>query len=166
MEIVTKKQQRGVRYYDVRKVGEKRLQEMNLWKYTGSIDVCELGKRSIKREPTLIAFVDEKWMIIPNTRENRRWSRGHGYMMVGRKWWRVSYHDHMESGKGLADCDDQEIFRSAMGGRRSGKKTRISGSHKPSPDMRDGVGSVGKVITTKRFDNSRLTCVMKTNKWW
>lgn len=50
-------------------------------------------------------------------------------------------------------------------GRRGKKKTHISGSRKPNPDMHEGVGAMERVTVTKRFRNSRLTCVVKTNKF-
>lgn len=43
------------------------------------------------------------------------------------------------------------------------RKSRISGSVRPNPDMRTGVGSDRKeFIVTHRFDNSRLTCVCRS----
>ena len=44
------------------------------------------------------------------------------------------------------------------------KKSHISGARRPSPDMREGVGTSGSMIITRRFSNSRLTCVCKTMK--
>lgn len=59
------------------------------------------------------------------------------------------------------------VVRMASTNRRGGKKkTHISGALKPNPDMHDGVGAIGKYVALKRFRNSRLTCAVKTDKWW
>lgn len=58
----------------------------------------------------------------------------------------------------------ENIWREMAQTRPCRKKSHISGARRPNPDMREGVGTSGSIILTKRFSNSRLTCVCKTAK--
>ena len=67
----------------------------------------------------------------------------------------------------LEKTNTKGVVRMCSTNRRGGKKkTHISGALKPNPDMYDGVGAIGKYVALKRFRNSRLTCAVKTDKWW
>lgn len=61
--------------------------------------------------------------------------------------------ESMEEGRIVQICSQK---------RCSKKKASVRNSRRPSPDMRDGVGSIPTSITIKRFGNSRLTCVCKS----
>ena len=58
----------------------------------------------------------------------------------------------------------ENIWREVAQTRPCRKKSHISGACRPNPDMREGVGTSGSIILTRRFPNSRLTCVCKTSK--
>lgn len=171
----------GKRVMYPREIGERRLSELRLrvgGDIRSEIDLIELGTRSIRRIPTLVALVGKQghrvWQIIEYTHENIESHFGHCYVVTGKKirhiggrqrsgtleemmrQYEAEEFGRLEDGHTNArNCyRGSDIFRAGMG-----YKTRP----KVTSKVREG-GSIGFVIVTKRFDNSRLTCVCKSRK--
>lgn len=178
MEIIVKRKRNGVAIYDAVVIGERRLSELNLHGAI-DVDVRELGKRSIKRIPTAIALVPcvggKSWQIVPRKEAKKYY--GHCYVMVGKKIRHIGgkvrsdnieeairLFEEEEYGTPMCKMSAEQIFYGCMG-RRTTKKSHISGSQKPNPDMYEGVGTMGNIIVTKRFPNSKLTCVTRAQKY-
>ena len=99
--------------------------------------------------------------------------RENGYesSMVIRVKSRVYAHGEQRKAIDAYEAEDWGTLERGAAMHRAGmgvatrKKSHIRGSQKPNPDMKEGVGTVGTIIATKRFNNSRLTCVCKTRKY-
>ena len=142
---------------------------------TMSFDVKELGEYSLRRKPVLVVLTgltsNQQWVLMPCTRQNIAEHRGHCYLVKGRKVERIEYkhytgsfeqvmskYESADLSAPLSIAKTDDIFRAGRGA-RCRKKPQISGSRKPT--AHGTVGTIGNYITTKRFENSRLTCVCK-----
>ena len=171
----------GRKVYWTRDIGERRLSELGLRvgkNIKVEIDLDELGTRSIRRVPTLVALVGltgrQVWRIVEYTPENIEMYFGHCYVVTGKKIRHIGGRQrsgtleemmHQYEAEEFGRLEDghtnarncyrgSDIFRAGMGYKTKPKVTS---------KVRDG-GSIGFVIVTKRFDNSRLTCVCKSRK--
>ncbi len=170
----------GTKVFWTRDIGERRLAELRLWEDNITkidIDPCELGEYSIRRVSVLIALTgkigDRMWKIVPYTKENIDKYFGHAYVVTGRKIRHIggkqrigNIYDIMrqyEADWREGELEDghtnarnckygSDIFRAGMG-----CKTRPRVTSK----VHEG-GTIRCVTVTKRFQNSRLTCVCKT----
>lgn len=161
------------RVYNARDIGERRLGELGLRcdnVISNEIDVVELGTFSIRNVPVMVALVGPEghkaWRLVSYTSENIDRYFGHCYVVTGRRIRHIggrvrtgSVHDVMKGyeheerrERGLDDMDSEDIFRTCMG---RGVRKRVS------EKVREG-GTIKWVCVTKRFDNSRLTCVCKS----
>lgn len=163
---------RAMKVLDPETIGQRRLEECALrGGYPLSFEPRELGVYSIRRQPVLVARVANVWALVPCTRENVRLYRGRAYLVKGRRVEHLVYRDPYEN-YGLTfrqimdryECEDtsrplyrattDEIFQAGKG-QRTRKKCKNSYS-------REQAGTIGRVVTVKRFENSRLTCVCKS----
>lgn len=161
----------GQRVYSAREIGERRLAELKLRtkNIRNLVDAEELGTYSIRRIPVLVAFVgltsNQSWQIVSYTRENIDKYFGHCYVVTGRKIRHIGGkqrtgdmydimrdYEHEETGVPANKMCAENMFRECQG--RSTHARVTSKVHEG--------GTVGFVMVTKRFRNSRLTCVMKT----
>ena len=165
----------------IEEIGQIRLKELGL-RVGGdvaaiSFNAEQLGWYSFTKQPVLVVLDGQlnrkRWKLMPYSKKTMAEHRGHCYLVKGRHVIRISYgcrkgsidkilseYESADLSGEIGGMKTEGLFHAFQGCR--GKKTHISGSHKPSPDMRDGVGTVGTQIVTKRFDNSRLTCVCKS----
>ena len=173
----------GRKVYWTRDIGERRLSELKL-RENGNvrveIDPRELGEYSIMRIPVLVAMTGKSgsmvWRIVPYTHENIDRYFGHCYVVTGKKIRHIGgklrtgdtydimrqYED--EEVTRLESCEIEEMdtlrgssmFRAGMGCKVRPKVTS---------KVRKG-GTISPVIVTRRFNNSRLTCVCKSTKVW
>lgn len=159
-------------------IGQRRLQELGLHVGHGvtmSFNVKELGEYSLRKQPVLVVLIgltsNQQWVLMPCTKQNIAEHRGHCYLVKGRKVERIGYRHYTGSisevmskyestdlSRPLRYAKTGEIFRDGRG-QRTQKKSHISGSRRPT--AHGTAGTVGNYITTKRFNNSRLTCVCK-----
>jgi hypothetical protein len=159
-------------------IGQRRLQELALnvgHGVTMTFDVKELGEYSLRRKPVLVVLTgltsNQQWVLMPCTRQNIAEHRGHCYLVKGRKVERIEYkhytgsfervmskYESADLSAPLSIAKTDDIFRAGRGA-RCRKKPQISGSRKPT--AHGTAGTIGNYITTKRFENSRLTCVCK-----
>ena len=160
-------------------IGQRRLQELGLnvghGGVTVSFDVKELGEYSLRKQPVLVVLMgltsNQQWVLMPCTRKNIAEHRGHCYLVKGRKVERIEYRHHTGSFEQIMSKYESEDLSSPLRiaktgeifmagkGTRFHKKPHISGSRKPT--AHGTAGTIGNYITTKRFENSRLTCVCK-----
>lgn len=171
----------GKRVMWTRDIGEKRLAELRLREDKVTricIDARELGEYSIQRVPVLVALTGSigrrEWRLVAYTHENIDKYFGHCYVVTGKKIRHIGGRQrsgtleemmHQYEAEEFGRLEDghtnarncyggSDIFRAGMG-----YKTR----QKVTSKVREG-GTIGFVTVTKRFPNSRLTCVCKTRK--
>lgn len=152
-----------------RNVGLLRLSEAKLSaQHFSELDIDEIGRCSIMRQRIVIGVVEKSWTVMRHTDAKMR---AHCIIM-GKKviMLHVSQTIHQSIDEAmlqyeerdcsmlLTDLSGKDLFR-AMQGQRTRKKAQISGSRRDSASGKPG--TVGCHISTKRFKNSRLTCVCK-----
>ena len=172
--------------YDADKIGERRLQELNLRRGANigfDIDVAELGRYSATNTSVIVALVNhtpnQTWVLLADTIENRRQVWGHAYIVKGKKIRPLmgSTYGTLEQRMQRFEAEEgsmeqgRALFRAGMG-QSIRKKTSVKkGAHftksgvstTARPTAQGDVCSAGGMaIMVKRFSNSRLTCVYKT----
>ena len=174
---------KNLKVYWTRDIGERRLEELRL-RENGNVRVDieprELGEYSIMRVPVLVAMTGKSgsmvWRIVAYTHENIDRYFGHCYVVTGKKIRHIGgkvrtgdTYDIMKAYE-AEECGRLEdghtnkrnciggtdIFRAGMGHRT---RPRVTSK------VRNG-GTISPVIVTRRFENSRLTCVCKSTKIW
>ena len=163
--------------YNAQEIGQRRLQELALsvgHGVTMSFNAKELGEYSIRKRPVLVVLIglssNQKWVLMPCTRQNIEQHRGHCYLVRGRKIERMEYkhfsgsiehvmgaYEGMDRSTPLQYAKTSDIFRAGMGSRTC-KKAKNNFS-------KEEAGTIGNCLTVKRFRGSRLTCVCKTKKY-
>lgn len=163
----------------IAEIGQMRLSEMRLT-VGGGITVAfsdvELGRYSYLKKPVLVVMTGRlnhrQWVLMPCTKRNIAEHRGHCYLVKGRHVRRIEYrhvsgstfeevmsnYETADFGTPLMFAKTEAIFRAGCG--HGTRKKPQRGSSRETANGKEGGGRM-PVIKTKRFPNSKLTCVYK-----
>lgn len=163
----------------IAEIGQMRIKEMRLG--VGGVRIAfsetELGRYSYLRKPVLVVMTGKfdlrQWELMSFTKQNVAEYRGHCYLVKGKRVRKIEYRH--PQGRTIADvmakyevedcgtpmwlAKTEAIFR-AGSGHGTRKKPQRSGGRETANGREGSAGTM--VIRTKRFSNSRLTCVYKS----
>lgn len=161
--------------YNAMEIGRKRCFEMGI---NGAKDevVYEIGRRSVKRIASYIVLKDGEWQVfdcLPN--ESVRGCRK--FKMKGKDWWKVPVRKYVAPEEAIREYEKvkedvpvrmhqrkgetYEQFRQ----READSIARMCAGVRFNKRVKDHIEKgEGCIITTKRFENSRLTCVCKSKR--
>lgn len=158
--------------YEIMEIGRRRCAEMNIEGASDDV-VAEIGRKSILGDRTVIVRLNGEWKVRENFEGCPK------FVMRGKSWRPVPVRKHRTTEQVIRDyekpIDDDIPVRLK---RRKGEKieqyrqreadslARMCAGVRCNKRVKDHIEKgEGCIITTKRFENSRLTCVCKTKKF-
>ena len=155
------------RAYDVLYIGRRRCAEMNIEGASEEV-IAEIGRKSALCERTVIVRVNGEWAV---RKENEGCPK---FVMKGKKWREISPRKYVSTEQAIKKFEEA-IDAPIMLKRRRGEgmeqyRQRESDAlfyacagkrFRKRVSSHDSIG-VQRVTTTKRFANSRITCVCKS----
>ncbi len=164
--------------YNVMEIGRKRCFEMGI---KGAKDevVYEIGRRSVKRIASYIVLKDGEWQVFDcNPSEGVVVQGCRKFKMKGKDWWKVPVRKYVAPEEAMREYEKVKEDVPVRMHQRKGETYEQFHQREADALARECAGTrcvkrvkahvdkgAGSIITTKRFPNSRLTCVCKSRKF-